>query len=177
MDNIKNFGKKEAIIKTLKKYDICFREFESFKYAGNNKDERGIKIFYMTFGHHNYPEYSLTCLCNTNITNNYYVTNNKKEIILVMGKCCIKQFVKTGTKLLCEICNEPHKNRLQNRCNECKNKNLCIDCKKATTDHKNFKYCFECYSKNNSYIGKCIGCKNDINKKYKYCFNCNKKFV
>ena len=42
MDNIKKIGKKEAIIKALIKYDICFREFKSLKYAANSANKWGL---------------------------------------------------------------------------------------------------------------------------------------
>ena len=51
MENNKRFGKKEAIITTLKLYNVCFEDFKNFKYAGCKHTDRGIKVFKMIFGH------------------------------------------------------------------------------------------------------------------------------
>ena len=148
MDNNKRFGKKEAIISTLKLYNVCFEDFNKFKYAGCKHTSGGIKAFRMIFGHDNFPKDYNICLCNTNIIKNYYVTNNKHDQIFILGKCCIKKFINTGTSLLCEICNEPHKNRKNNRCNICRLKSICQTCIKPIS--RQYRYCYNCHCKRSS---------------------------
>ena len=144
------FGKKEAIIINLKqKYNISFESFSNdFYFCGNNGDKKN--YFYKIFKNLDFPEFEDKCLCNTNIKKNCYVYNKTTKHIIILGSCCIKKFCKYGIKQTCDLCNKPHKNRIGNKCNECRlikklYSGFCIDCNKVI-DRKYLK-CYICFSK------------------------------
>jgi hypothetical protein len=126
------------------------------------------------------PEWEHNCVCGTKIKHNYYITPNDDreglKHLLVTGSCCINHFLEDGISRHCDKCRQPHKNRKDNICNECrlieKNKPICKDCKKFI-DGKYLR-CFDCMKKSTH---KCIRCDKMIDKKYKYCFNCKSKPV
>lgn len=58
------------------------------------------------------------CICGHFIKEHCYIITHKNQI-LALGNCCIEKFI-TKDKKLCDICEKPHKNRITNKCKECK---------------------------------------------------------
>jgi hypothetical protein len=156
-------------IEGLKEYNLSLKEIQNgdWSYAGGNFDSH-IKKFKLIFGDIKFPDVEKYCVCGHEIIHNCYIMNKKKEI-LVIGSCCIKKFMPNKFKIQCEICNKPHLNRKDNKCNDCRKHkyiNKCIDCNKGKCSL--FKKCNDCS------IGKCLLCNKKIDEKYKLCFTCNK---
>jgi len=129
--------------KGLYDYGLTMEDMKKFYYCGGN------------IGcHHNYfikscpnddlPDLVDRCVCNHLIRENCYVTDGER--ILIVGNCCIKRFLpKENSGRTCEICRQPHRNRKDNKCNNCrKGKGMCIICKKSTFKPA-YKYCLDCY--------------------------------
>jgi hypothetical protein len=58
------------------------------------------------------------CICGHWIKEHCYIITHTNQI-LALGNCCIEKFI-TKHKKLCDICERPHKNRITNKCKECK---------------------------------------------------------
>ena len=96
------------------------------------------------------PEYHLRyelpmitnrCVCGNRIELNQWITNGDK--VITVGSCCIQKFTPIHLGITCEICKKPHRNRKDNKCNECRK----LFCKKCNDPYKypNIKgYCFSC---------------------------------
>ena len=94
------------------------------------------KYYRMLFPTRDFAEY---CVCGQVIKRNCYITNMKR--IVIVGNCCIKGFLEKSGRT-CEICGASHRNRIVNKCNDCKNK--CEKCKKRK-DNNGYKLCYWCY--------------------------------
>ena len=68
------------------------------------------------------------------------------KVILTLGNCCIKKFLsKEKSGRTCEKCGLPHKNRIFNMCNFCKN-NYCKECgNEKNKKYIKYKLCYDCY--------------------------------
>lgn len=131
------------------------------------------------------------CPCGKDISNNCYIKHLDDDKKVIVGSCCIKNFLPNGLKRRCEVCNEPHKRRIINRCQMCeKIKNnstditeffkkheekqteevLCSDCNKTISNK--YKKCYSCYEKEKP--NKCITCKKPVSTSYKKCYSCFK---
>ena len=101
------------------------------------------------------PEKKYSCVCEQSIVNNCYITNDNNTLI-VMGSCCIKRFLpEKSAGRTCEKCNNPHKNRIINLCNDCR-----------TKKHIPVKQ---------SLPKKCLNCDKQIDPKYIRCYKCFEK--
>src|SRR5690606_38727443 len=117
----------------------------------------------MNFKACEWPEHKDSCICDTDIVYNHFVTNRARDRVIVVGKCCIDKFLGPNRKR-CEVCYEPHRNRKRNLCGECiKKYDTCIDC------HENLEWGDRYRAE-----GLCLGCKNDRiqreyeNERYEY---------
>ena len=163
MEIIKNENKiKSRLIQGLEQYNLTFEEFyDKWKYCGGDGDK---PYFRLCFKDRELPKHKSNCVCGHDIIKNCYITNGVE--ILILGKCCIKRFMKHNTRT-CEICEKPHKNRLVNLCNDCKTGH-CHECKKPC--NPKFDKCFKC--KNPDMHGKCYICKKDCNPNFQQCYPC-----
>ena len=84
------------------------------------------------------------CICGHHIEENCYITNGDR--IIVLGNCCIKKFIPKNTRT-CSECGEPHKNRIVDRCNECR-VGVCDGCGKDIAEK--YKKCYTCFNSSNS---------------------------
>jgi len=84
------------------------------------------------------PEPTDECVCGHHIAENCYITDGER--ILILGICCIKKFIPKNTRT-CEKCEEPHKNRIVNRCNNCRI-GVCDNCSKNCNE--SYKKCYNC---------------------------------
>ena len=72
------------------------------------------------------PDWDNYCPCKQKlITENAYLTTKKRQEdgeyhYMIIGSCCIKSFMPDGLSKICEDCGEPHKNRKDNKCNDCR---------------------------------------------------------
>jgi len=116
--------------------------FQDWKYVGgdNNRHKKYAKLCNVEIQPH--VDY---CVCSHKIKENCYIKkicpeNNNDEIV-VLGNCCIKKFIPKSGRT-CDICTEPHKNRVVNRCNKCRigRCDICDnDCSEV------YKKCYKCH--------------------------------
>jgi hypothetical protein len=73
----------------------------------------------MAYPKHSKPKHETTCLCATQIKEYCYITKDDKKNH-VIGNCCIERVLdKDKSYKKCEVCSKPHKNRNDNRRNDC----------------------------------------------------------
>jgi hypothetical protein len=132
----------QHILEELNLLGITMDQFKEFKYAGGSKGAHAnyFKTAYPSV--ENLPHKD-KCICGHRIVENCYVF--KDGIFIVLGNCCIKKYV-TKSGRTCEDCGESHKNRKVNKCNECKKKKYCYDCKVLITRPRH-THCHKCYFK------------------------------
>ena len=132
----------ERFIKGLKEYNLTFEEITNgdWKYFGGDNGNH-YRYFQMAKNEKdNLPEHEDECVCGVKIKHNCYITNGKE--ILILGSCCIKRFMPPDCSgRTCEICGKPHRNRINNRCNDCRI-GICNDCGKAIS--KSYAKCYHC---------------------------------
>ena len=176
----------KKFMKGLEERGINEDEFKGYKYAGGNKGCH-LKYFKICGLIKEYPQPNNRCVCDHKIKENCYLVNDVNDI-LIIGNCCIKNFVpKENQGRHCSKCNNTHKNRKDNYCNDCRKlcmnsncynlkkdkwKNYCEDCAEAKLKADNWqRYC----NNNKGVIRKCIDCGKSCGL-YKRCFDCNQKF-
>ena len=154
------------------KYNLTFNDIQKWKYCGG--DTKGhLNYWYRCKNNQPLPDHEDHCVCDRKIVRNCYITDGSD--IIVIGYCCIKKFMKHSGRT-CEICDEPHKNRIDNRCNDCRSNNYCYNyntCNKRATKYNTL--CWECLKKKENNYGKCKDCGIDCNPKFKQCYNCYRK--
>ena len=71
------------------------------------------------------PHLTRYCVCGSPIITNCYVADKTNERVVVLGSCCVKEFMKKSGRT-CEECGCFHKNRKNNLCNDCRNNEVNI---------------------------------------------------
>jgi hypothetical protein len=129
----------ERLMRGLKEFNMTQDEIINggWRYCGGDRG-RHLNYWRTCHGDMPLPDHESKCVCGHKITENCYITDGKE--LLVLGMCCIKRFVPKCTRT-CERCGEPHKNRIVNRCNECRI-GVCDGCGKNITSYN--KKCFKC---------------------------------
>jgi len=123
------------------------KDLSLWRYAGGNKG-RHFNYFKMLYPKELLPEKSNECVCNQSIIENCYISY--QDEIIIVGNCCIKRFIPQSTRT-CELCNQPHITRTQNRCKDCKikkkqpEKRLCKICKIMIDYIPKRPLCENCY--------------------------------
>ena len=130
----------DKFIEGLKNYSLSYDDIKNgnWKYCGGDRKNH-LSYFKLCFPDKKLPGSRCNCVCGHYIAENCYITDGEK--ILVLGNCCIKKFIEKCSRT-CEICEEPHKNRLVNRCNNCR-KGICDNCGKKCD--KKYKKCYDCF--------------------------------
>ena len=123
----------------LKEYDLTIDDIKDWTFCGGTHPTHQ-KYYRECFPNTKFPKSVDCCVCGVKIMYNCYI-KNKHNHILVLGSCCIKRFVDSGIKKTCSVCNAIHKNRIVNRCNNCRI-GVCDDCDRKINDR--FKKCFRC---------------------------------
>ena len=137
-----NFVLKKKFIEGLKQYNLTYEEVNNnWKYCGGDHDHHW-SYFRLVYPQKQLPEHKEKCVCDHDIERNCYITDGNE--IIVIGSCCIKRFM-THNARTCGKCDKPHKNRIVNLCNSCKNK-YCHECFKPKSLPV-FKLCYSCYQK------------------------------
>ena len=129
----------EKFIKGLKNYNLTYNEIKNnnWKYCGGRRG-RHLNYFNLCCKNDDLPEKINECVCGHYIEENCYITDG--EQILVLGNCCIKKFIPKSSRT-CEKCGEPHKNRVVNRCNNCR-VGICDECDNKCDE--SYKKCYNC---------------------------------
>ena len=121
--------------------ELGIENLEEYKYCGGDTGEH-LAYFNLFFKNNpiEQPTKIYSCnICNQYIIKNYYITNGEK--LLIVGSCCMKKFIPMSYRT-CENCEERHRNRKTNLCNNCKH--LCNDCVKLINKEKKIEcYCDE----------------------------------
>jgi hypothetical protein len=138
---------------------ITKEDFESnYYYVGGDRPHR-YRYWKLRYIEKQIPPMMQWCECGKNIKEQCYMTCDGVTF-LVLGNCCIKRYSGEGKGgRTCEICKEPHKNRINNYCNSCRKKLLC-KCNKFK-ESKLLAKCFLCSGLNLCGCGK----TKNINKK------------
>ena len=89
-----------------------------WKYCGG-RTGRHLNYFKLCFPNEELPDKVNECVCGHYIEENCYITNG--DGILILGNHCIQKFIEKSSRT-CEDCGEPHKNRKDNRCHNCRKK-------------------------------------------------------
>lgn len=125
------------------KYNLNYEDVKyNYRYCGGNKD-RHYNYWKLVNKDKKLPKHESNCVCNHHIEENCYITNG--DDILVLGNCCIKAFVIKCNRT-CEICGDTHRNRTDNKCNLCRQKEKtkkCISCNKII--QARYRKCYSCY--------------------------------
>lgn len=127
-------------IKGLENYNLTYDDIikSGWKYCGGRNGSH-LNYFKLCCKNDDLPCQVDECVCGHYIKENCYITDGKR--ILVLGNCCIKKFIPKSSRT-CQLCGEPHKNRIVNRCNTCR-KGLCDEC--GETCSMLYKKCYNCY--------------------------------
>jgi hypothetical protein len=120
-------------------YELEVDEFiKNFKYTGGDgrrygthndhvkdmKANRHLNYWNMTRNYEIHPPHKEYCICRTPIMENCYAVDKRdKEKLVCLGNCCIERFLGDSAKRTCERCDEPHRNRKDNFCKECRIQN------------------------------------------------------
>lgn len=132
----------DKFIKGLSKYGLSAGDVATWNYCGGDWDY-----------HHEYFQYIFPqppdktcfinnpgeCICGHATVHNCYITDRKKEKILIVGSCCANQFVEKRLRL-CR-CGELHRNTWTERCNRCR-AGVCDIC--GDECNSSFSTCFKC---------------------------------
>lgn len=138
---------------------------KQYKYCGGSEEKSSHeKYFKLCFPNKLKPESKTNCLCGHKIKHNCYITTNdlSYDKIVVLGNCCIKRFI-TKIGRTCEKCGNPHKNKTDNLCNNCRLR--CEGCQKVVNRLynnrcKDCRKCIDCNSPSNGYP-RCYFCYSD----------------
>lgn len=106
------------------------------------------------------------CVCNTTLKYFFYLYNEDKKLLYVIGSECIKNFTKIKIKLCCLYCKRDNATGLSEN-------GICCKCQKFVChicyDNLIYKHnmCKSCIK------GKCETCLKKIDQKYKFCYKHN----
>lgn len=85
------------------------------------------------------PKFRKKCICGQELKRNCWIYNEDENLIKVIGSECINKFL--DKRRTCSICGDEHRNRIVNRCNDCR-WGLCDHCDKEIDDR--YKICYVC---------------------------------
>ena len=136
------------------------------------------------------PDKKEQCLCGHSIRYNYYITSNDKyegRDILVVGSCCMRDFLEDGMRKHCDNCRVVHKRTKYDICVDCekeekkrireiKKEQKKITCECGKTKRKEYKLCYTCrFPPNIDKSGKKkCQCGKFIAHNFSRCYSCNK---
>ena len=102
------------------------KDLDNYKYFGGNKNQHLNYLHMLIKEHKNrnveIPSAKPMCLCKTRINEQCYIQHIPTQLILNVGNCCIKKFLDKSGRT-CSNCEEPHQNRKNNYCNDCREQN------------------------------------------------------
>lgn len=65
------------------------------------------------------PRHACHCACGHDIIENCYLRHKPSDRLVVVGSCCVKQFIPGGLARQCSTCGSAHRNRNRDLCNAC----------------------------------------------------------
>ena len=154
-------------IEGLREEGLTYEEVrDTWKYAGGNRNSH-CRYYDLCFPDREPPEWTDRCVCNHEIKENCYIASADESRFLVLGNCCIRKFMKKRTRT-CDICGEAHRNRVVNRCNDCRHVKNCKTCG---------------YPSRNLTLGRCDTCRRGVcdlcdapcNVMYSWCYACHER--
>ena len=175
-NNTNNFGLEKRFITGLEERGVTLNEVQKYwVYFGGapdlrreNDDNRHFNYLKTTKWWKENKKLPLPnqefCICGQAIMLNCFIKDKRRDNrFLCVGSCCIKKFVPKGSRgRTCGVCENPHRNRNHNLCNNCKN-----------------SYCWDCYAPNMRRSSNMTKCKKCWRKQYKKtngnvkCYKCN----
>ena len=111
----------QRFIKGCNDKGYSFNEVSAMHYCGGSGRTNHKNYFKLQFPGREFLPLTNKCICNHDIEENCYVTNQDKSVILVMGNCCIQRYIKKCTRTCCK-CGNPHRNRKDDICKSCRTK-------------------------------------------------------
>ena len=159
--------------KNLEALGLTYEEVKrDYKYSGGSKGPHK-NYFDLCFPIQDIPEKVVNCLCEHPIQVNCYLSKDfEYDTILKLGNCCIKKFIDKSSRT-CTHCDAPHKNRLFNYCNNCKEyvkrgyTEKCLSCNSLSRSLSKTNKCDTCNK------GSCFKCNKKVDPKFKHCYSCN----
>lgn len=162
---------------------------EEWRYAGGDTGEHE-EYFKTLFGNKQAPPHESYCICEHYIEENCYLQNKISGELIVVGNYCIKKHMpKNQAGRTCSDCEQPHKNRKDNFCKDCreKRKRACPRCNEKRETKKQ-EICNSCIEKEKRACRNCNEPRENLQDKvcqtcyillnwddYKvYCQKCNK---
>ena len=102
------------------------RPLQEWKYIGGNRGRHA--RWYQNLYPDCSPPYSkVKCICSHPIIENCYIQNKETDVILIVGNCCIKRFLPLESQgRTCPNCQEPHRNRNDPWCDDCRGGTLTV---------------------------------------------------
>jgi hypothetical protein len=127
----------KRFIAGLAEYGLTLEDMKKWKYCGGDTSSHQ-RYFSMVYPNKHVPAKVKQCICGVKIIENCYITNaefgadylvktlknpkdSNESALLIIGNCCIKKFVAKKGRT-CEDCEEPHQNRIDNKCKDCRAK-------------------------------------------------------
>lgn len=106
----------------LKELSISKDEYtKEWVYAGGSGSSNHVNYFHRRFPGRDFLPEKDYCLCSHFIVENCYIENILTNELVIVGNCCIKKFLPSeNASRTCGICKQPHKNRTNNLCNQCR---------------------------------------------------------
>jgi hypothetical protein len=155
----------KQFISGLKSYNLTQEEIKNWKYCGGNSGS-DLNYFKLKYPDEKIPEYVDKCVCGHNIVQNCYITDGNE--FLTLGNCCVKRFIsKENQGRTCERCGEPHRNRKDDKCDDCRMLK-CRNCPLYSEPEK-FGLCSAC----SLLKGKCKLCGRETKSlNFKLCWTC-----
>ena len=122
-------------------YGLTVDDLDDYVYVGGDRKGR-LTYFRLKYPGEVIPEHSQTCVCGHAIEENCFIRNTQTGHTLIIGTCCNKNFVTTSGKN-CQDCGAPHRNKVVDRCNDCR-RSKCDDC--GARCRPAYKTCYSCYT-------------------------------
>jgi hypothetical protein len=149
----------QRVRRGLLEYNLALEDLKTWKYIGGrphirfldesdedreefyDKEDRHYRYFLLCgYTNADFPTIRVKCVCGHRITNQCFIADEAGVRKIVLGNCCIKRFIpKNGRS--CSTCGGPHKNRVVNRCNDCR-VGVCDGC--DVDIDKRYKKCYTC---------------------------------
>jgi hypothetical protein len=111
-------SKQNKFIANMKLLGYKKSDFNNFSYCGADVNKSTQNYWKLIYKDKPLPSKKQQCICEKNMTNNYYIRNDK-EVILIICHYCLKTHIKHN-KRTCNICKHKHNNKTVNLCNNCK---------------------------------------------------------
>ncbi len=93
---------------------------QEWKYVGGNSG-RHARWYQNLYPDCSCPPSKNVCICSHPIVENCYIQNSHTDLILIVGNCCIKRFLPLENQgRSCPKCQEPHRNRNDPWCDNCR---------------------------------------------------------